>query len=187
MEGKMTTPGGTNAGRRLSDLAESFAQHATAPPAVADEPEPESRFGYHIGPLGLLVQPGVLAEVLAVPSIERLPGTPPWLLGITNFRGTVVPVFRLHDLLDDTKPDRPPGYCLALSQREGLVALVVDDRPRQVTAPKRLHDRPLLPGLLSECVKACYLEGDNLWLDIDYERLLWSLSERISGGAAAAA
>lgn len=60
-----------------------------------------------------------VAEVVAMPRLTRLPGAAPWLRGLANWRGHVLPVLDLRPLLD------VPTVPLATSAR--LVVLAVDD------------------------------------------------------------
>ncbi|NEX22274.1 chemotaxis protein CheW [Thiorhodococcus mannitoliphagus] len=46
-----------------------------------------------------------IAEVLELPSeVTRVPGTKPWLLGVANNRGTLLPIYDFAALIDGTKP-----------------------------------------------------------------------------------
>jgi len=40
-----------------------------------------------------------VAEVTGLPRVTRLPGAPPWLLGVANWRGRMLPVLDLRPLL----------------------------------------------------------------------------------------
>ncbi len=40
-----------------------------------------------------------VAEVTGLPRVSRLPGAPPWLLGIANWRGRILPVLDLRTLV----------------------------------------------------------------------------------------
>ncbi|MBK1723323.1 chemotaxis protein CheW [Thiocystis violacea] len=46
-----------------------------------------------------------IAEVLELPAeITRVPGTKPWLLGVANNRGTLLPIYDLASLIEGGKP-----------------------------------------------------------------------------------
>ena len=74
-----------------------------------------------------------VAEVAMVPEVTRLPGSGPWLLGIANWRGRMLPVLDLRPLLD------APMVPLAGSAR--LVVVARDD---------------LVVGLVAEAVPGVY-------------------------------
>jgi len=46
-----------------------------------------------------------ISEVLELPwDITRVPGTKPWLLGVANNRGTLLPIYDLANLMDGSQP-----------------------------------------------------------------------------------
>lgn len=60
-----------------------------------------------------------LAEVLDLPAdVTRIPGAKPWLLGIANNRGTLLPIFDLATLIEDAAPrPRKTGADTATERR----------------------------------------------------------------------
>lgn len=77
-----------------------------------------------------------VAEVAAVPRVTRLPAAPPWLWGVANWRGRMLPVLDLRPLL--------AGHAPPLSSSARLVVLARQD---------------LLVGVLAEAVPGVY-DGD---------------------------
>lgn len=57
-----------------------------------------------------------VAEVAALPSVTRVPGSPAWLVGVANWRGRMLPVLDLRPLLGT------PTVPLASSARAVVVA-----------------------------------------------------------------
>lgn len=60
-----------------------------------------------------------IAEVVPVPVVTRIPGSPPWLLGAANWRGRILPVLDLRPLMGS------PAARLATSAR--VLVLTRDD------------------------------------------------------------
>lgn len=108
----------------------------TAPVMVVDE-EPA------LGPIGgvilrfagarYAIDMSSVAEVVPVPRMTRVPGGPPWLSGVVNWRGRVLPVLDLRPLVG------APLSPLPTSAR--LVVLTADDIEVGVVAD-------MVPGLL---------------------------------------
>jgi purine-binding chemotaxis protein CheW len=79
------------------------------------------------------VDMATVAEVVPVPFVTRIPGAPPWLSGVVNWRGRVLPVMDLRPLV---------GAPLAPSPTSArLVVLSVDDVECGLVAD-------MVPGLL---------------------------------------
>lgn len=85
------------------------------------------------------VDMAAVAEVVSVPALTRVPGSPPWLSGVVNWRGRVLPVVDLRPLVG------APLAPLPTSAR--LVVLSVDDIELALVAD-------LVPGLLDCATEA---------------------------------
>lgn len=77
-----------------------------------------------------------VAEVAMVPEVTRIPGSGPWLLGVANWRGRMLPVLDLRPLLDVAQ--------LPLASSARLVVVARDD---------------LVVGLVAEAVPGVYDEA----------------------------
>lgn len=70
-----------------------------------------------------------VAEVATVPGVTRIPGSPPWLVGVANWRGRMLPVLDLRPLLGAATVPLPGSARLVVVGRDdvavGLVAEAV--------------------------------------------------------------
>jgi chemotaxis signal transduction protein len=89
-----------------------------------------------LGGLRYAVDMAAVAEVVPLPPTTRVPAQPPWLAGVANWRGRLLPVLDVRSLIG------VPATPLATSAR--LVVLQQDD---------------LLAGLLAEAVPGVHV-GD---------------------------
>ena len=127
------------------------------------------RYGFNVGALGLLIQPGSGSEVMQMPKIWTLPGAPPWLLGLVNLRGNLVPVYELRQVLSlgqrsaEVKP-----LVLIFDQGDKAVGVVIEDFPRPLTALSPLPHMPQLPTALSGHVHKGYIKDETIWLEFDH-------------------
>jgi|GEM_PF-288895 twitching motility protein PilI len=128
-----------------------------------------ARYGFRIGELGLLINPDTGNEVLAVPQITPLPGTPLGFLGLINLRGNLVPLYELHVLLGMGMPrysnDR---VVLIFGQGEKAVGILIDNYPKALPSLRALPNFPPLPDALQPHVSAGYLEDDAVWLEFNH-------------------
>ncbi len=71
-----------------------------------------------------------VAEVVPVPVLTRIPGGPPWLSGVVNWRGRVLPIIDLRPLVGATLSPMPTSARLVvLSESDIEVGLVADMVP----------------------------------------------------------
>ncbi len=55
--------------------------------------------GFLVGGIRLVSQLGEVSELLQVPRLTPLPAVKPWVMGIANVRGRLIPVIDLHEYL----------------------------------------------------------------------------------------
>jgi purine-binding chemotaxis protein CheW len=68
-----------------------------------------------------------VAEVGRAPGITRVPGLPPWLAGVANWRGRILPVMDIRSLLGaDPAPLDNSARLLVLSEGAIVVGMLVD-------------------------------------------------------------
>ena len=122
---------------------------------------------------------GQVTEVGPVPAITPLPGVPPWLLGVTNLRGDILPVLDFHLFLGHPFQeigDRHRMLVVRAEEPQVEVGLVVDRvigvravQPSSVlppTAPLEAAVEPFLLGVTEQ--------DDRLLAILDGQRLLTS-------------
>jgi twitching motility protein PilI len=127
------------------------------------------RYGFKIGTLGLLIQLGSGSEVMQMPSVWTLPGAPPWLLGLINLRGNLVPIFELRPLLGlGHRTAAEKSLVLVFDQSDKAVGMVIDDFPTPLSALNPLPNLPPLPTALNGHVRAGYVKDEMIWLEFDH-------------------
>jgi twitching motility protein PilI len=84
--------------------------------------------GYRVGSRLFVSSIDEINELLAPPVLARVPGAQPWLLGIANVRGNLMPVVDLGRFLfgERTQPGERTRL-LVVRQGSGSVALMVDE------------------------------------------------------------
>lgn len=73
------------------------------------------------------IDASLVVEVVPVPLLTRVPGSPPWLSGVGNWRGRVLPVIDLRPLLDiAVTPLASSGRVVVVRSGEVEVGIVAD-------------------------------------------------------------
>jgi twitching motility protein PilI len=84
--------------------------------------------GYRAGARSFVSGIDEINELLAVPVLTPVPGTQPWLLGVANVRGNLVPVVDFaRYLFGERTPHSERNRLLIVRQGSGHVALLVDE------------------------------------------------------------
>ncbi len=79
----------------LAELARQIRVHAAPLPEVDALAGQWRGVGVQIGGLRFVTALGEASELLALPTLAAIPGVQPWVLGVGNVRGRLLPVFDL--------------------------------------------------------------------------------------------
>jgi twitching motility protein PilI len=121
----------------VGDVAEAFAMlvavargatESALPLPAQEQPAEQWRgLAFNVGSTRLLSEIGEVQEVIELPELTRVPGTAPWLLGIANVRGRLVPVVDLCGYLGFEKSTREEEWrVLVVEDGELLCGLLVE-------------------------------------------------------------
>lgn len=84
-----------------------------------------------------------ILEVLPIESITPIPGMPPVVIGMTNVRGSVVPIVDLRLLLGLPQPELLPPFGVVLRHEEYQLAVLVDRSPEiRTVLPEQFEPAP---------------------------------------------
>lgn len=113
--------------RALANLATRCRSYAQNLPAQEETQQQWSGLGFGLLGKSFIVPMGQVSEVLEVPSYTKLPGVKPWVKGVSNVRGRLLPLIDLASylgfrLLNPVKRQR----ILILENQELYCGLIVD-------------------------------------------------------------
>ena len=148
------------------------------PPVV----NPQLRYGFRIGSIGLLIQPHTLSEALERTTVFPIPNTVEWLKGLINLRGNLVPLFDLKPLLEMEmeRKSREKTMTLILDEGERAVGISIDGLPQAPDLSRGLQRLPPLPTILRDFVTASYVKDGLIWLEFDHRAFFEALVTRLA-------
>lgn len=79
----------------LRDLAQRYRVQAADLPEASDLDAAWSGIGFRLGVHSLVVAMSEVSEILQAPKVTRLPNVQPWVLGVANVRGRLLPLLDL--------------------------------------------------------------------------------------------
>ncbi len=102
--------------------------HASESQDQLDAPGLWRGIGFRVGARLLVTGIDEINELLAVPTLTPVPGTQPWLLGVANVRGNLVPVIDFARFLFGERTQHSDRTrLLVVRQGSNNVALMVDE------------------------------------------------------------
>lgn len=123
--------------------------------------------GYRIGHRKLVSDYEAVAEILTVPQITPVPGAQPWMLGVANVRGNLLPVADLKQFLEGTRSALQEGHqkVMVLRQPGGDVAVTIDELygQRSFQDEQQADPESLGEGRYGGFIDRAYRVADDLW------------------------
>lgn len=112
----------------LRDYEQRSLAHVAGSPLLAGGREGWRGLSYRIGQHDLVSSFDEVVEILGVPALTPIPGSQPWLLGLANVRGNLLPVADLKLFLEGQRSVAGERQrMLVLRQPGGDVAILIDE------------------------------------------------------------
>lgn len=117
-----------------------------------------------------------IMEILRMPDVTRVPNTPPYVEGVMNLRGKVIPLVSLRKRLNMTGGENSRRTrAMVIDVTGELMGFVVDS----VSEVLRVAESEILPppaaitgGVQQECISGVINKGERLLILLDLEKLI---------------
>ena len=112
----------------LRDMAQRCHVQAAGLPESSDVEAAWHGIAFRLGQQSLVVAMSEVSEILQAPATTRLPNVQPWVLGVANVRGRLLPLLDLNRFFgfSDAGQNRPGQPVLVMEQGEQTDGLLVD-------------------------------------------------------------
>ena len=150
-------------------------EHVAGLPEQMSAPGLWRGVGYRIGRQRLASGFEEVVEILPLPSLTPVPGAQPWMLGVANMRGNLLPVVDLKQFLEGERTVLHEGQrMLVVRQRGGDVAVLIDELfgQRSFNEPQLIDAAELdAGGRYGHFIERAYRLGEQAWGIFSLERL----------------
>jgi len=111
----------------LREMHSDTFRNAAPMPTKNESQEEWKGLGFQIGGVRLVSELGEVSEILQLPRYTTLPGVKPWLLGIANIRGRLIPIVDMHSYIGvQTALPRKEWRVLIIEEGDFVVGLLVE-------------------------------------------------------------
>ncbi|MBI3561760.1 MAG: purine-binding chemotaxis protein CheW [Gammaproteobacteria bacterium] len=125
-----------------------------------------SGIGFRVGELLLVAPLEEVSEILIFPTLTRVPQVKPWVRGVANVRGLLMPIIDLRGYIEGglTELGRR-SRVLVVHYNKLAVGLLVDDALglRHFFDEERVGGLSSLPELYKEYIVGGYKQGNTQW------------------------
>lgn len=132
----------------LFDIDQRCRTLAAGLPSQETREQDWSGIGFRLGEQWFVTPMGEIAEILNEPRVAAMPGVRPWVAGIANLRGRLLPVMDLGRYFGQTYSSlRKQRRVLVVEHQEVFTGLLVDE----VLGLQHFEPADLLPGADAGC------------------------------------
>jgi len=158
----------------LRELETRSRQHAMGLPMQLEIRNTWSGVGFRLDTNRLIVEMDAVSEILSVPEYTRIPGSQPWVKGLANVRGTLIPIIDLRVLLNSGQVKQEKRTRMLVIKDDGAVAgFMVDEvyGMRHFFATDRQDDMPSAAEFVKPYILGSYQQGDLSWGLFDMSKI----------------
>ncbi|RMF19934.1 MAG: purine-binding chemotaxis protein CheW [Gammaproteobacteria bacterium] len=153
--------------RLLAELEQRCRDCAAGLPEQEEVVELWNGVGFTLGGQRFVAPMGEVSEILHVPRATQVPGVKPWMYGVANVRGRLLPMIRLPEFLGlpTTARTRRDQRVLVVEYGDIFSGLIVDDVlgmqyfPVDSFSPKAQD----APGPTQPFLRGDYTRSDERW------------------------
>ena len=159
----------------LAEYERLSLEHVAGLPAQMSAPGLWRGVGYRVGRQRLASAFEEVVEILPMPALTPVPGAQPWMLGVANMRGNLLPVVDLKWFLEGERTVLHEGQrMLVVRQPGGDVAVLIDELygQRSFNEPQLVETSELeAGGRYGHFIERAYRLNDQPWGVFSLERL----------------
>lgn len=138
------------------------------------------RYGINISNQSLLFDKSILCEATINTNVYPIPNIPPWLNGMINLRGNLIPVFMIDNFLtDDKRENKGNKVVFVIGEGANAVGLLIDELPVAVEIDEEniesISPPDNTPEIFSDAVTNAYEVDETVWLEVDIGTVIKNL------------
>lgn len=132
----------------LLDIDQRCRSHAAGLPLQETRQQGWTGIGFRMGERFYVAPMGEVSEILHEPHVAALPGVKPWIKGVANLRGRLLPVMDLCAFFGlELSAQRKQRRVLVIDHQDVFAGLLVDE----VLGVQHFNERSLMPETPGAC------------------------------------
>jgi twitching motility protein PilI len=158
----------------LADYERKSLAHVAGLPEQLDAPGLWRGVGYRVGKRRLASGFDEVVEIMPMPQVTPVPGAQPWMLGVANIRGNLLPIVDLKQFLEGERTVLHESQrVLIVRQPGGDVAVTIDELfgQRSFNDEHVIPTEPLADGRYAHFIDRAYQLADVSWGIFSLDRL----------------
>lgn len=161
--------------QRLKEIEQRCIANAEALPSFDRREDDWQGIGFKVGDVELLSTMGDVVEILDPPEYTRIPGVKPWVVGIANVRGGLLPLMDLRGFITGQGlKNRRDGRVMVVRHNGLSTGLIVDEvlGIRHFFMNEQATDLPELNQEFKPYIKKAFRRDDQYWPVFSFDTLI---------------
>jgi twitching motility protein PilI len=140
------------------------------------------RYGFLVDGIGFMISSEILCEVVKNYMVYPIPNTQPWMQGLVNLRGNLIPVYDLSLLLGFSDQPMESGNLLVIDTGQESVGVIINSLPQpcDISDWPEITQIPELPTGLPEFVTDAYTADNVIWIGFRHKEFFKSLMDSVA-------
>lgn len=150
----------------LLELEVQSKKTAKGLPQEIERKEVWSGIGFRIGDTYMVAPLAQVNEILYYPNLTLIPGTMPWVKGLANIRGSLLPVMDLQKYLGQSAIHlRQHSRIMVINHGELMVGLLVDEVVglRHFEPEEQVDRIKKLDPAVKTYIKGAFIQSERTW------------------------
>ncbi|VAW64161.1 type IV pili signal transduction protein PilI [hydrothermal vent metagenome] len=152
--------------QRLKEVEQTCVERAGSLPTSEGGKDEWLGIGFKIAGTDLLSVMGEVAEIMDPPVYTRIPGVKPWVIGIANVRGGLLPLMDLNGFITGKSTVNMSSARVMVVNHNGLhTGLVVEEVQgmRHFSSNDQTFELPEINNSLQPYIKQAFKKDNNYW------------------------
>ncbi len=131
--------------------------------------------GFRLGGAKLVTSMDDVKEILAFPEYTQVPGVKPWVVGVANVRGSLLPIIDMKGYLFGGEiKKRRDRRVIVIEYKDFNTGLIVDEvfGMRHFRERDEVTESPKLHHSVDAYVKRVYKQGEEFWSVFDFSEMM---------------
>ncbi len=152
--------------QQLKEIEQKCLDNAERMPSADGATDEWLGIGFKVAGMNLLSKMGEVTEILDLPPYTRVPGVKPWVIGIANVRGSLLPLMDLTGFITgEAMRNRKSGRVMVISQNGVTSGLLVEEVQgmRHFSLNDQAYELPEISNRMKPYIKQAFKKDNTFW------------------------
>ncbi len=156
----------SSAFQQLKQIEQRCLENAEQMPSADGATDEWLGIGFKVAGMDLLSKMGDVAEIMDLPAFTHVPGVKPWVIGIANVRGSLLPLMDLKGFITgESLKNRKAGRVMVVNHNGVTTGLLVEEvlGIRHFSLNDQAYEMPEMVEAMKPYIKQAFKKDNSFW------------------------